>query len=113
MASASRVRITELKARKRRGEKIPVLTAYDATMAGLLERAGVDILLVGDSVGMAVRPEQRGIGLAEGGLDALAEAGLALGLAGSLSEAMQIVADAAGLAAGAEVVVVRVADAPV
>jgi 3-methyl-2-oxobutanoate hydroxymethyltransferase len=54
MASASRVRITELKARKRRGEKIAVLTAYDATMAGLLERAGVDILLVGDSVGMAV-----------------------------------------------------------
>ena len=59
---------------------------------------------------MAVRPEQRGAGLAEGGLDALAAAGLALGLAGSLSEAMQIVADAAGLAAGAEVVVVRVAD---
>ena len=31
-----------------------MLTAYDATMAGLLERAGVDTLLVGDSVGMAV-----------------------------------------------------------
>jgi len=59
---------------------------------------------------MAVRPEQRGAELAEGGLDALAEAGLALGLAGSLSEAMQIVAEAAGRAAGAEVVVVRIAD---
>ncbi len=59
---------------------------------------------------MAVRLEQRGVGLAEGGLDALAEAGLALGLAGSLSEAMQTVAEAAGRAAGAEVVVVRVAD---
>src|SRR2546422_504961 len=59
---------------------------------------------------MAVRPEQWGAELAEGGLDALAEAGLALGLAGSLSEAMQIVAEAVGRAAGAEVVVVRVAD---
>ena len=59
---------------------------------------------------MAVRPEQRGAGLTEGGLDALAEAGLALGLAGSLSEAMQTVAEAAGRAVGAEVVVVRVAD---
>jgi 3-methyl-2-oxobutanoate hydroxymethyltransferase len=51
---SNRLRITALKARKRRGEKIAVLTAYDATMAGLLERAGVDTLLVGDSVGMAV-----------------------------------------------------------
>jgi 3-methyl-2-oxobutanoate hydroxymethyltransferase len=49
-----RLRITALKARKSRGEKIAMLTAYDATMAGLLERAGVDTLLVGDSVGMAV-----------------------------------------------------------
>ena len=31
-----------------------MLTAYDATMAALLERAGVDTILVGDSVGMAV-----------------------------------------------------------
>jgi 3-methyl-2-oxobutanoate hydroxymethyltransferase len=54
MPSVSRVRITSLKARKHRGEKIAMLTAYDATMAALLERAGVDTLLVGDSVGMAV-----------------------------------------------------------
>jgi serine phosphatase RsbU (regulator of sigma subunit) len=59
---------------------------------------------------MAVRPEHRGVGLAEGGLDVLAEAALALGLAGSLVEAMQILAEAAGRAVGAEVVVVRVAD---
>ncbi len=50
----NRVRITELRARKGRGEKIAMLTAYDATMAALLERAGVDMLLVGDSVGMTV-----------------------------------------------------------
>ena len=49
-----RVRIHDLKARKQRGEKIAVLTAYDATLARLLERAGIDVLLVGDSVGMAV-----------------------------------------------------------
>src|SRR5204863_336885 len=54
LMASSRVRITDLKARKRRGEKIAVLTAYDATMAALLERAGVDTILVGDSVGMAV-----------------------------------------------------------
>ena len=48
------VRVTDLKGRKQRGEKIPVLTAYDATLARLLERAGVDVLLVGDSVAMAM-----------------------------------------------------------
>jgi len=59
---------------------------------------------------MAVRPEHGGVGLAEGGLDALVEAGLSLGLSGSLAEAMQIVAEAAARAAGAEVVVVRIVD---
>ena len=48
------VRVPDLKERKRRGEKIVVLTAYDATMASLLDRAGVDVLLVGDSLGMVV-----------------------------------------------------------
>jgi len=39
---------------KEAGTKITVLTAYDATMARLLDRAGIDVLLVGDSVGMVV-----------------------------------------------------------
>lgn len=39
---------------KSSGKKIAVLTAYDAAMARLLDRAGIDVILVGDSVGMVV-----------------------------------------------------------
>jgi 3-methyl-2-oxobutanoate hydroxymethyltransferase len=46
--------VSQLAERKRQGEKFAVLTAYDATIAGLLERAGIDVLLVGDSVATAV-----------------------------------------------------------
>lgn len=53
-ATARPVRVPDLKDRKRRGEKIVMLTAYDATMARLLDRAGVDVLLVGDSLGMVI-----------------------------------------------------------
>lgn len=49
-----RVRVSHLKDRKERRERFAVLTAYDATMARLLERAGVDVLLVGDSVATAM-----------------------------------------------------------
>jgi 3-methyl-2-oxobutanoate hydroxymethyltransferase len=52
--SGKRIRVPDLKEKKKRGEKIAVLTAYDATMARLLERAGIDVLLVGDSLGMVV-----------------------------------------------------------
>jgi 3-methyl-2-oxobutanoate hydroxymethyltransferase len=49
-----RIRVSHLKDRKQRHERFAVLTAYDATLARLLERAGVDVLLVGDSVATAV-----------------------------------------------------------
>jgi 3-methyl-2-oxobutanoate hydroxymethyltransferase len=39
---------------KVRGEKIPMMTAYDYTSAKLLEQAGIPLMLVGDSLGMVV-----------------------------------------------------------
>src|SRR5215469_18308240 len=52
--STKKVRITDLARWKRDGRKIAMLTAYDATMAALLDRAGIDALLVGDSLGMVM-----------------------------------------------------------
>ncbi|MDP2949891.1 MAG: 3-methyl-2-oxobutanoate hydroxymethyltransferase, partial [Chloroflexota bacterium] len=49
-----RVSIHDLKAMKKRGEKIAMLTAYDYPTARLLDEAGVPIILVGDSLGMVV-----------------------------------------------------------
>ena len=53
-APKRRVRAPQLKKWKDEGRRIAMLTAYDALTARLLERAGVDVLLVGDSLGMVV-----------------------------------------------------------
>ena len=50
----SKRQIGELAAMKERGEKIAVVTAYDAPSARLAEAAGVECLLVGDSAAMTV-----------------------------------------------------------
>ncbi len=50
-----RITINELRRLKEHGEKIAMVTAYDATAARLVAAAGADVVLVGDSVGMAVQ----------------------------------------------------------
>lgn len=49
-----KVTVPRLLEMKRAGEKIAVLTAYDFPMARLLDASGVDVVLVGDSLGMVV-----------------------------------------------------------
>jgi 3-methyl-2-oxobutanoate hydroxymethyltransferase len=51
----SRVTIHTLRDMKQRGEKIAMLTCYDATFARLLDESHVDVLLVGDSLGMVIQ----------------------------------------------------------
>jgi 3-methyl-2-oxobutanoate hydroxymethyltransferase len=58
-----KVRVTDLLEMKRNARKIAMLTAYDATMAGIMDRAGIDVLLVGDSLGMVVFGEETTVGV--------------------------------------------------
>ncbi len=55
--------IDHLVAMKRDGEKIAMLTCYDATFASEMDRAGVDIILVGDSLGMVVQGRSSTVGV--------------------------------------------------
>jgi 3-methyl-2-oxobutanoate hydroxymethyltransferase len=50
-----KVTINTLRKMKQAGERITMLTAYDATFARLFDRAGIEILLVGDSLGMVIQ----------------------------------------------------------
>ncbi len=52
---ADKITVPEIVKKKRRGEKITCLTAYDYSFARILDEAGVDILLVGDSLGCVVQ----------------------------------------------------------
>jgi 3-methyl-2-oxobutanoate hydroxymethyltransferase len=49
-----RVTVRDIAAAKARGEKWPMLTAYDALTAGIFDEAGIPVLLVGDSAGNVI-----------------------------------------------------------
>lgn len=49
------ITITKLSAMHADGEKIAVLTAYDSTMSVLLNRCGVEVILIGDSLGNVIQ----------------------------------------------------------
>src|SRR5207237_1979744 len=55
--------LPELSEMKRRGEKIVMVTAYDAPSGRLAEEAGVDMILVGDSSGMVVHGRESTVGV--------------------------------------------------
>ena len=52
--NSRKITVAEIRAMKKRGEKIAALTAYDFPMAKLLDEVGIPLLLVGDSLGMVV-----------------------------------------------------------
>lgn len=52
------ITVNTLQKMKAEGEKIAMLTAYEASFAALMDEAGVDVLLVGDSLGMVVQGQQ-------------------------------------------------------
>ena len=53
-----KVTVRQLAEMKQAKQKIACLTAYDASFARLLENAGVDVVLVGDSLGMVIQGEE-------------------------------------------------------
>jgi 3-methyl-2-oxobutanoate hydroxymethyltransferase len=54
----SDITITTLMQMKQQGEKIAVLTSYDASFTRVLEAAGIEVLLVGDSLGMVIQGQE-------------------------------------------------------
>ena len=54
MEQRSKVTIPYLMEKKRTGNKVTMLTAYDYSMAFIMDQAGIDTILVGDSLGMVV-----------------------------------------------------------
>lgn len=54
-AKPARLTVTGLASMAAEGQKIAMLTAYDASFAALCDRVGVDVLLIGDSLGMVIQ----------------------------------------------------------
>jgi 3-methyl-2-oxobutanoate hydroxymethyltransferase len=63
MTQNSALTIDHIFAMKHSGEKIAMLTCYDASFAKAMDRAGVDIILVGDSLGMVVQGRDSTVGV--------------------------------------------------
>src|SRR6476620_2523096 len=63
VAENRQVTVPDFQAAKARGVRLTMLTAYDYTMARLLDAAGVDGLLVGDSLGMVVQGQETSLGV--------------------------------------------------
>jgi 3-methyl-2-oxobutanoate hydroxymethyltransferase len=55
MAHAKKITAPQITACKRKRRKIAMITAYDATFARLFDESGVDMVLVGDSLGMVIQ----------------------------------------------------------
>ena len=53
-AISKKVTVPDVVAMKRDGKRITMMTAYDAAFGRLVEAAGIDVILVGDSLGMVV-----------------------------------------------------------
>jgi 3-methyl-2-oxobutanoate hydroxymethyltransferase len=51
VSTRSKITTTGLKTKKRRGQKITLLTAYDYPMASFIDQVGIDVVLVSDAVG--------------------------------------------------------------
>ena len=51
----SSITVSTLKNMKQAGEKITCLTAYDYSFGAMLDRNGVELILVGDSLGMVMQ----------------------------------------------------------
>ncbi|SNC64977.1 3-methyl-2-oxobutanoate hydroxymethyltransferase [Polynucleobacter victoriensis] len=54
-ANRAPITISKLQAMREAGEKIAVLTAYDASFANLMDQSGIDVILVGDSLGNIIQ----------------------------------------------------------
>jgi 3-methyl-2-oxobutanoate hydroxymethyltransferase len=55
LGASSRVTVPQLRAMAARGQRIVMVTAYDATFARMLDEGGADVLLVGDSLGNVIQ----------------------------------------------------------
>src|SRR6202012_4579463 len=97
--SRNAITVPKLQAMRAAGEKIAMLTCYDASFSALLDRAGVDVMLIGDSLGNVLHGhsptlpvtladiEYRTAAVARGNKAALIVADMPFGTVGSREDA--------------------------